>query len=192
MGSPLRSALVLRLLESALFKRLFKYSAASAVAVVVGQTTLLIGLEVLEWPALAANLLSVSIGAIPNYTINRYWTWQQTGKNRLWGEIIPFWVMALLGSLLSMAAVAVADSQTDGNTLVIMFANLSGFGVVWIAKFVILDKVMWRVVHDLHPELDLEPPETTLASGLTGQPNGSRPNGSRETDTELERATDRS
>lgn len=173
MGSLLRSALVLKLSESALFKKLVKYSAASAIAVVVGQTTLIIGLEVLDWPALGANLLSVSIGAIPNYTINRYWTWRQTGKNRLWGEIIPFWTMALLGAMLSMLAVAVADGQTDGNTFAIAVANLSGFGVVWIAKFVILDRLMWQVVHDLHPELDLDPPDAAPA----GEPNGAHPNG---------------
>ena len=34
-------------------------------------------------------LFALAIGAIPNYLINRYWTWHQTGKNRLWGEVVP-------------------------------------------------------------------------------------------------------
>jgi hypothetical protein len=35
--------------------------------------------------------------------------------------------------------------------LVLMATSLGAFGVVWVAKYVILDKVMWRT----------EPPATT-------------------------------
>jgi putative flippase GtrA len=150
MGSQLQA-----LLSTPLVQKLVKYSAASAAGVLVGQATLWACLEGLEWPALAANLASVTLGCIPNYTINRYWTWQQSGQNRLWGEVVPFWVMAAAGALLSSLAVAFADHQWDSN-LAVAIANLSGFGVLWIAKFLVLDRLMWRVVHDLHPEVDVE------------------------------------
>jgi putative flippase GtrA len=147
MGSLMRTPTVLKLV---------KYSSASAAGVVVGQATLIFCLEALEWPALLANLASVTLGAIPNYTINRYWTWQQSGKNRLWTEVIPFWTMSAAGAVLSMLAVAFADHQW-GTTLAVAIANLAGFGVLWVAKFLVLDKIMWRVVHDLHPEVEVEP-----------------------------------
>lgn len=151
MGSLMRAAL-----RSQTIQKLSKYSAASAAGVLVGQATLVFCLEALEWPALGANMASVTLGCIPNYTINRYWTWQQSGQNRLWGEVVPFWAMAAAGAALSMLAVAFADHQW-GTTLAVAIANLAGFGVLWIAKFLVLDKLMWKVVHDLHPEVDLDP-----------------------------------
>lgn len=154
MGSLLRA-----LMRSSTIQKLVKYSAASAAGVVVGQATLIFCLEGLEWPALAANLASVTLGCIPNYTINRYWTWQQSGQNRLWGEVVPFWAMAALGAVLSMLAVAFADHQW-GTTLAVAIANLAGFGVLWVAKFLVLDKLMWKVVHDLHPEVEIDAAES--------------------------------
>jgi putative flippase GtrA len=154
MGSLLRA-----LRRSPTTEKLVKYSAASAAGVVVGQATLIFCLELLDWPALAANLASVTLGCIPNYTINRYWTWRQSGQNRLWGEVVPFWSMAALGAVLSMLAVAFADHQW-GTTLAVAIANLAGFGVLWIAKFLVLDKLMWKVVHDLHPEVEIDAAES--------------------------------
>jgi putative flippase GtrA len=156
LRAPLRSPIILKLI---------KYSAASAAGVVVGQAALIFGLEALDWPALGANLASVTLGCIPNYTINRYWTWQQSGQNRLWGEVIPFWAMAAAGALLSMLAVAFADHQW-GTTAAVAIANLVGFGVLWVAKFLVLDKLMWRVVHDLHPEVDIDAAEAGLPGAL--------------------------
>jgi putative flippase GtrA len=131
-----------------------RYCVASAVAVPTGLFVLVFLTGVLGWPGIPANLGSVAVGTIPNYLINRYWTWKQTGKNRLWAEIVPFWVMALLGTVLSTLTVAYADNRW-GTPLAMAIAQLAGFGVVWVARFLILDKVMWRVVHDLHPEVDL-------------------------------------
>jgi putative flippase GtrA len=168
MGSILRAAL-----RSPLIQKLVKYSTASAAGVVVGQATLIFGLEVLGWHALVSNLASVTLGCIPNYTINRYWTWQQSGQNRLWGEVIPFWSMASAGALLSMLAVAFADHQW-GTTFAVAIANLVGFGVLWAAKFLVLDRLMWRVVHDLHPEVEIDAAEAGLpgALGVESSPAG--------------------
>jgi putative flippase GtrA len=153
------------LLRSPTVQKLVKYSAASAAGVTVGQVTLIACLELLGWGAIPANLASVTLGSIPNYTINRYWTWQQSGENRLWGEVVPFWAMAIMGAILSMVAVAYAD-RTWGGTLAVSIANLSGFAVLWVAKFVVLDKLMWKVVHDIHPEVEMDAAEAGLPGAL--------------------------
>lgn len=171
MGSLLRAPL-----GSPTILKLVKYSTASLAGVTVGQATIVFCLEALEWPALAANLASVTLGCIPNYAINRYWTWQQSGQNRLWGEVIPFWAMAALGAVLSMLAVAFADHRW-GTTLAVAIANLAGFGVLWVAKFLVLDKIMWRVVHDLHPDLDMDAAEAGLPGALDLDEHAAHGNG---------------
>src|SRR5215471_1827185 len=132
-------------LRSPTIVKLAKYSAASLVAVPVGLGVFVVLNGPLGWTALTANLVSVSVGAIPNYLINRRWTWHQTGKNRLWGEVVPFWVMSALGALVSVGTVNYADHRWH-NTTYNAIAQLVGFGIVWLAKFLVLDKLMWRIV----------------------------------------------
>jgi putative flippase GtrA len=156
--------LLQRTLErSPTLQKLFKYSAASAVAVAVSVPVLAIAYGPLGW--LAANLLSVSCGAVPNYLINRRWTWHQTGKNRLWGEVIPFWVMSVMGMILSLFAVNYADERW-GTKLAVVVAQLTGFGVLWLAKFLILDKVMWKIVHEIQPGVAIDEAEAGLIGAL--------------------------
>lgn len=153
-------------LRSPTIRKLFKYSMASVVGVGVGQPVLWICFGPLGWSAVPANLASVSAGAVPNYLINRRWTWHQTGKNRLWGEVVPFWVMSALGMLLSLWAVSYAERRWD-TTFAVAVAQLTGFGVLWLAKFVVLDKVMWKIVHDLQPDVAIDEAEAGLVGALS-------------------------
>ena len=64
-------------------------------------------------------------------------------KNRFWGEVVPFWGLAFAGLILSTVFVAVASQWSD-STIVVSLANLAGFGVLWVAKFLILDEVLFK------------------------------------------------
>jgi putative flippase GtrA len=185
-------------LRSPTIVKLLKYSTASVVAVSVGQPVFWIFDGALGWPAIPANLVSVSCGAVPNYLINRRWTWHQTGKNRLWGEVVPFWVMSALGMILSVVAVYYADQRWD-STVINSIAQLAGFGVLWIAKFLVLDKVMWRIVHEIQPEVAIDEAEAGLVGALSldgtdgehATPGQHRANGANGTDA-AESAAERS
>lgn len=135
----------MRLTERTLVHKLAKYSAASLVGVTVGQSCLYLFYEVLDLPGIVANLLAVAISSIPAYLINRYWVWQKRDRNSLRREVVPFWGMAFLGLILSSIAVAVVDDRTD-SALAIAVANMAGFGVLWVAKFIVLDKVLFAEI----------------------------------------------
>ena len=89
-----------------------------------------------------ANILAVSVLAIPNYILNRRWVWNKRGANSVRREIAPFWAMSFLGALLSTAFVAIADRFTDAS-LVFLAANLCAFGIVWVLKFFVLEKYLF-------------------------------------------------
>jgi putative flippase GtrA len=137
-----------------LLRRLARYAMASVVGVVVGQSCLFTFYEVLDQPAWLANLLAVAISSVPAYLINRYWVWQKRDRNDLRREVLPFWAMAFLGLLLSTLTVSLADDRTDWAPA-ILAANLAGFGVLWIAKFFVLDKILFA---ERASEAHLEPP----------------------------------
>lgn len=164
MGVDLFSYLPARL-RTPIVEKLLKYSVASGTGVVTDAVVLVLCAEAVGMSFMASHLTAVGVSSIPNYLINRYWTWQQQGKNRLWGEVVPFWVMSFLGFLLSTAFVAYAKEEW-GTTIMVLIANLSGFGVLWILKFLVLDKLMWKVVHDLHPEVEMDAAEAGLPGAL--------------------------
>ena len=141
------------LLEKPIVRKLVRYAAASMVGVVIGQTCLFVFLGVLD-SGVAANALAVAVSSVPAYLINRYWVWKKSSRNDLRREIVPFWGMAFLGLVLSSITVSIADDRTDWKPA-LMAANLAGFGVLWIAKFFVLDKVLFG---DAGPPDPLEPP----------------------------------
>jgi putative flippase GtrA len=119
------------------------YSLASVAGVITGVAVLAFATVMLDWGPVSANVLSVVIGAIPNYLINRYVTWSKRDKNRFWGEIVPFWGMSFLGLLLSTWFVVIADERWPDSSLARIGANLSAFGLLWVAKFFVLEKILF-------------------------------------------------
>ena len=137
-------------------RKFFRYSMVSVISVIVYEFLLFVTLGLLHWKtARSANLFAVSVSAIPSYYLNRAWAWGKRGRSHLMKEVVPFWAMALLGLVFSTWATDFADSfaqdVTDAHFLrtgIVMFAGLAAFGILWIAKFVILNKLLF--VH--HPE----------------------------------------
>ena len=143
-------------------RKLVRYSMVSAVSVVVYELLLFITLGLLHWTATSANIFAVCLSAIPSYYLNRAWTWGKTGRSHLMKEIVPFWAMALLGLVFSTVVVDFAKDVSDDltsihlvETGIIMFAGLAAFGVLWIAKFVVLNRVLF--VHRPHHAAETEP-----------------------------------
>lgn len=122
------------------------YSLVSVIAVITGQSVLWTCSGLLGWDPVPANVLSVAIGSIPSYGLNRYWVWGKRGRNHFWKEVAPFWGMAFVGLLLSTFTVAVATGWKDA-TWVASLANLSAFGVIWIGKFFVLHNVLFKDHH---------------------------------------------
>ena len=84
-------------------QKLLKYSAVSAISVVIGETCLVIFQLVLGLSPGWANLAAAAVATFPSYELNRTWAWGKSGKSHLWKEVVPFWVLAFVGLALSDA-----------------------------------------------------------------------------------------
>jgi putative flippase GtrA len=123
-------------------KKLLRYAAVSCVGVTAGQLLLFLFYEVFGLRAVLANTLAVAIATVPSYLLNRAWVWGKNGNHSFTAEIVPFWGMAFVGLLLSNVLVHLAE-QRSAAWWVINGANLAAFGVIWILKFVVLEKVLF-------------------------------------------------
>ncbi|MEM9608101.1 MAG: GtrA family protein [Actinomycetota bacterium] len=122
--------------------RFLRYASVSAITIVITQAVLLGGISILDLSGGVANVLAVCIGALPNYLLNRAWVWEKTGPHHVWREIVPFWVYAVLGLVVSTIVVSWADARW-GTGLAASAANLGTYFVLWIAKFLLLDKLLF-------------------------------------------------
>ena len=125
-----------------------KYSAVSVIGVTMTQILLVLFVGILDRHPVQSNVAAVMITAIPVFFLNKRWVWSSDGKISFNREIVPFWVFTGAGLALSTGLVALAHSMSDSQILV-MAANLAGFGVLWVAKFLFLDQIMFG-----HSEID--------------------------------------
>ncbi|MFC7584792.1 GtrA family protein [Nonomuraea antimicrobica] len=121
-----------------------RYAIGSVVAAVVSELTLLTtyGLELLS--PQGASVAAWALGAVVNYVLNRWWAWQLRGRPKALRELLPYWLTAVAGLLVSSWATGVADRMgqqiftTDGPRVVFVGAVFLGvYGVLFIAKFVL-------------------------------------------------------
>jgi hypothetical protein len=68
--------------------------------------------------------------------------------------VLPFWLFTVAGLLLSTVAIWVVHRFTDAK-LVINFVQLLSFGVLWVIRFFVLDKLFHvEVFEDDTPDED--------------------------------------
>jgi putative flippase GtrA len=132
----------LKELQDAHLLRALKYASVSIIGVVVTQILLLITYQGLDFSAAWANFVSVSIASLPAYLLNRRWVWQKSGAHSVHREVLPFWGFSLLGLLISTVAVGWVSQHYDSQ-LAVSFTNIASFGLLWVAKYFVLDGWMF-------------------------------------------------
>jgi putative flippase GtrA len=149
-------------LRSPVGQKLFRYSMASIVSVIVSVVMLVLFNGVLGLSAWVSSTLATALAAIPNYEMNRKWAWGKTGRSHLWKEVVPFWALAFLGWAVSTLSVHAMEGYAKHHdfshvmtTATVAIVYIGAFGVLWVAKFIIFNKVLFaHHIEDLPPELD--------------------------------------
>jgi putative flippase GtrA len=145
-----------------------RYGTVSVIATVTSMTVLGVLVTATTMPAGVANVIATAVGTVPSFELNRRWVWRRTGKRSLRSEVGPFWILSFAGLALStltvsLAAAWAANAGIDGTTrtIVIEAANVAAFGSLWIAQFLILDRVLFR------PRARRAVPATSVPDPLT-------------------------
>jgi putative flippase GtrA len=131
-------------------RKLVRYAMVSVVSTVVTFAFLGIvfyGLRL--WSEVPDNVMANVAGIFPSYYLNRSWTWGKSGPSHLWREVVPFWAMSFAGIVLAIIAggaakhvsVDVLHLHRLGRTVVLYGANLFAFGLLWVLKFFLINKL---------------------------------------------------
>ncbi len=138
-----------RLYQTPHGKKVVRYGLVSVVSAVIAFTILTLVYGVLQlWSEVPSALFSNILATFPNYHLNRRWVWGKSGRSHLWREVVPFWVMSITGIVLALLTASLAHNFSDAHdlshvarTVVIVGANTAAFGILWILKFLILNRL---------------------------------------------------
>ncbi len=130
--------------------KFIRYSMVSGVAIFISQVVIVICVGPLHLSGIVSNTLGVIASTPASYELNRKWAWGKSGKSHMWREVVPFWTMTLIGYLASTGTVQLADTSTTNHdvggvwrVVAIMAASLFAWGVVWVVKFVVFNKLVF-------------------------------------------------
>jgi len=134
-------------------RQLIRYGAVSAIATTTSMIVL--GGLVLTRTVTAgwANVIATAVGTVPSFELNRRWVWRRRGHRSAWAEVVPFTVLSFAGLAISTWTVHIAATWADAAALsdaaraiAVEAASVAAFGTLWVAQFVLLDRVLFRPI----------------------------------------------
>lgn len=139
-------------------RKKLRYAAVSAVFVPIGQILIQI-LGVWLHNYTVASLLQAAIVTVPNFFANKHFVWRLTSRENLRSQILVFWVAVMLGVALATSFTylvegAMADQTSLRRGTAVFAAQMLGLGIVWVGRFLILDRWLFKLAGDTPEHAD--------------------------------------
>jgi putative flippase GtrA len=133
--------------------KVLRYTLVSVISALISLVILTIVYGVLRlWGEVVSTLFANVMAGIPSYILNRRWVWGKSGRSHVWREILPFWVMSLTGIGFALYTASLAHNYADAHhlqhlarTVLVVGANVAAFGILWILKFLILNRLFAEI-----------------------------------------------
>ncbi len=133
--------------------KLIRYTTVSIISALTSLVILTFVYGVLRlWSEVFSTLFANVMAGIPSYFLNRQWVWKKGGRSHLWREVLPFWVMSLTGIGFALFTASWAHNFADehhlqhlARTVLVVGANVGAFGLLWVLKFLILNRLFAQI-----------------------------------------------
>ncbi len=132
-------------------RKIFRYSMVSVISTAVSLSVLAIVYGfIFKHSEVQDTVFANVVATFPSYWLNRNWAWGKTGRSHLTKEVIPFWAMSIFGIAFSIVGATVAknighhfhgDHAHLEQTILVVAANLLSFGVFWVAKLMLFNRL---------------------------------------------------
>jgi len=133
-----------------LARKLARYAGVSAISTATSLSVLAVLVATDSVTPGWANVIATAVGTIPSFELNRRWVWGRHDRRSLLAEIGPFCGLSLLELGVSTLAVSAATGWAADHhfsdlarTAVATGSSVVAFGSLWVAQFVILDRLLF-------------------------------------------------
>ena len=119
-----------------------RYSASSVVATVVSQ----LAFALCYWfgtAAIVATVVAWFAGAVPNYVLNRRYTWGRSGQK------LPYTIIVIGSAVTAAVVTSVTDHLVQPieshawRTMLVSGSYLATYAILFIVKFVLFDRLVF-------------------------------------------------
>jgi len=133
--------------------KIIRYTMVSAISALTSLVILTLVYGVLRlWSEVISTLFANLMAGIPSYILNRRWVWGKSGRSHIWREILPFFVMSVTGIGFALYTATLAQSFANSHhlhhvarTALVVGANVTAFGILWLLKFIILNRLFAQI-----------------------------------------------
>ena len=149
-------------------RKMLRYTGGSVVATVCSEVTFVALYGPLGVHPARASVVAWLAGAIPNYWLNRSWTWRRRGRPSLRNEVIPY--VLIIGLTLLLATVVThvlderlrgADTSSSVRVTLVAAAFFAVYAVMFVLRYFLLDRLFGRLAR---LEAESPPPAPTDAA----------------------------
>lgn len=131
--------------------RLFpRFATGSAVAFGCSELAFLLLYGALGVSAAVSGGAAFLAGAVPNFLLQRYWTWKRSGRIALRGELLPYVAVIAVNGLLATAVTAGVDrmlapalAHHGARTALLALIFAGAYVLLYVLKFVLLDRLVF-------------------------------------------------
>jgi putative flippase GtrA len=150
--------------------KMIKFTMVSVISALTSLVVLAIVYGVFKlWTEVGCVLFANLTAGVPSYILNRRWVWGKSGRSHLVKEILPFAVISVTGIGFALFTASLAHHFADAHhlhhlvrTLLVEFVNIASFGILWVFKFLILNRLFAQI-----PDPELAAEAGTGAPGVT-------------------------
>ena len=133
-------------------RKQLRYMGVSVVFVPVGQVLIQVLGSVFDGNFTLASIVAAAILTVPNFFANKLLVWKDTSHDNLRTQVVVFWVAAMLGVSLATGLTFVVQQLTDESSSLVQrvsvfIAQMTGFGIVWVGRYLVLDRWLFKVTH---------------------------------------------
>ncbi|MDX6372415.1 MAG: hypothetical protein QOD98_1403 [Nocardioidaceae bacterium] len=129
-------------------RKLSTYSIGSVIAAACSELTLLLCYGLLHLAPSVSSVVAWLAGAVPNYWLNRSWTWGRRGRPSLRRELLPYIGIVLATVVLAALATAAVDAwlRDAASSSAVRVALVGGtflgvYVVMFVARYLLLDRL---------------------------------------------------
>ena len=154
-------------------RKVLRYSMVSVISTGVSLFVIAIVYGVLHlWSEVPSTIFGNVVATFPSYWLNRKWAWGKSGRSHFMKEVVPFWVMAAAGIAFSIVGASLAKHLSTTlnldhfeSTVVVLIANVLSFGVFWILKLLLFNRLFQTELAEFDEHLTHEEEKAEESEG---------------------------
>ena len=134
--------------------RFARYATGSVGAVLVSAVAFALAYRLLDLGPRVASVTAFLAGALVNFTVNRFWTWQRRhrvglGRDAFWYALLAVLTALTAAGVTTLTEAALGGADPTRRAVLVESAYFATYAALFLVRFVLLDRLVFRSRHQV-------------------------------------------